>query len=158
MEIVKIPKMEKEEYDKLISEQYLCRIAFRGDKYPYIAPLLYIFDGNHMYFLSTNYGKKINLLKDYPHVIVEIENYQKDFSDFSFVSLFGKIIIVNDEKEENIVRNDFVKMIKERKLSSNIMIALGHSPNESFESLINEKRNAVWKLIDVEEIKAFKRG
>jgi len=49
-------------------------------------------------------------------------------------------------------------MIKERKLSSNIMIALGHSPNESFESLINEKRNAVWKLIDVEEIKAFKRG
>lgn len=158
MKIVKIPKMEKEEYDKLISEQYLCRIAFRGDKYPYIAPLLYIFDGNHMYFLSTNYGKKINLLKDYPHVIVEIENYQKDFSDFSFMSLFGKIIIVNDEKEENIVRNDFVKMIKERKLSSNIMIALGHSPNESFESLINEKRNAVWKLIDVEEIKAFKRG
>lgn len=158
MEIVKIPKMEKEEYDKLISRQYLCRIAFRGDKYPYIAPLLYIFDGNHMYFLSTNYGKKINLLKDYPYVIVEIENYEKDFSDFSFMSLFGKIIIVNDEKEENRVRNDFVKMIKERRLSNNIMIALGHSPNESFEYLINEKRNSVWKLIDVEDIKAFKRG
>lgn len=158
MEIVKIPKMEKEEYDKLISRQYHCRIAFRGDKYPYIAPLLYIFDGNHMYFLSTNYGKKINLLKDYPYVIVEIENYEKDFSDFSFMSLFGKIIIVNDEKEENRVRNDFVKMIKERRLSNNIMIALGHSPNESFEYLINEKRNSVWKLIDVEDIKAFKRG
>jgi len=49
--IVKLPKMSKKEYDKLISKQYLCRVAFKGDKYPYIAPLLYIFDGNYMYFL-----------------------------------------------------------------------------------------------------------
>jgi len=157
MEIVKIPKMKKSEYDKLISKQYLCRVAFRGDKYPYIAPLLYIFDGKHMYFLSTNYGKKISYFREYPYVLVEIEEYEKDFSDFSFMILSGKIIEITDEKEDIKIRKDFVDMLLNRKLSKNIMIALGHSPNESFEALINEKRSIVWKLIDVEEIKAFKK-
>ncbi|KYC52097.1 MAG: Pyridoxamine 5'-phosphate oxidase [Candidatus Methanofastidiosum methylothiophilum] len=157
MEIVKIPKMKKSEYDKLISKQYLCRVAFRGDKYPYIAPLLYIFDGKHMYFLSTNYGKKISYFREYPYVLVEIEDYEKDFSDFSFMILSGKIIEITDEKEDKKIRKDFVEMLLTRNLSKNIMIALGHSPNESFEALINEKRSIVWKLIDVEEIKAFKK-
>lgn len=158
MEILKIPKMEKEEYDKLISKQFLCRVVFKGDKYPHVAPLLYIFDGNHMYFLSTNYGKKLLFHKEHPYVIVEIEDYEKDFSDFSFMSLSGKIIEIDNEIDELRIRKDFVKMIQEKKLSKNIMIALGHSPNEPLESLINEKRNIVWKLTEVEGIKAFKRG
>lgn len=157
-DIVKLPKMEKTEYDKLISKQYLCRVAFRGDKYPYIAPLLYIFDGNHMYFLSTNYGKKISFFREYPYVLVEIEEYEKDFSDFSFMTLSGKLVQIVDEKNDEEIRKDFVKMIKERNLSKNIMIALGHSSDEPLESLVNEKRSIVWKLTDVEEIKAFKKS
>jgi nitroimidazol reductase NimA-like FMN-containing flavoprotein (pyridoxamine 5'-phosphate oxidase superfamily) len=58
MEIVKIPRMEKREYDHLIAEGYISRIAFIGKEYPYIAPFLYVFDGKFMYFLSTKYGKK----------------------------------------------------------------------------------------------------
>jgi hypothetical protein len=157
-DIVKLPKMEKTEYDILISKQYLCRVAFRGDKYPYIAPLLYIFDGNHMYFLSTNYGKKISFFRDYPYVLVEIEEYEKDFSDFSFMVLSGKLVQIDDEKNDEEIRKDFIKMIKERNLSKNIMIALGHSSDEPLESLVNEKRSIVWKLTDVEEIKAFKKS
>lgn len=157
-DIVKLPKMEKAEYDKLISKQYLCRVAFRGDKYPYIAPLLYIFDGNHMYFLSTNYGKKISFFIEYPYVLVEIEEYEKDFSDFSFMTLSGKLVQIVDEKNDEEIRKDFVKMIKVRNLSKNIMIALGHSSDEPLESLVNEKRSIVWKLTDVEEIKAFKKS
>ena len=157
-DIVKLPRMEKKEYDKLISKQYLCRVVFRGDKYPYIAPLLYIFDENHMYFLSTNYGKKISFFREYPYVLVEIEEYEKDFSDFSFVVLSGKLVQIDDEKNDEEIRKDFVKMIKERNLSKNIMIALGHSPKEPLESLVKEKRSIVWKLIGVEEIKAFKKS
>lgn len=157
-DIVKLPKMEKAEYDKLISKQYLCRVAFRGGKYPYIAPLLYIFDGNYMYFLSTNYGKKISFFREYPYVLVEIEEYDKDFSDFSFMVLSGKLVHIADEEEDEQIRKDFVKMIKERNLSKNIMIALGHSTDEPLESLVKEKRSIVWKLTDVEEIKAFKKS
>lgn len=157
MGIVKIPRMKKSEYDKLISKQYLCRVAFRGNKYPYIAPLLYIFDGKFMYFLSTNYGRKISYFREYPYVIVEIEDYEKNFSDFSFMILSGKIIEIKDEEEDLKIRKDFVKMLRDRNLSQNIMITLGHLPSEPFESIINEKRSIVWKLTDVEEIKAFKR-
>ena len=55
MDVVKIPRMEKQEYDRLIEKGYVCRIAFQGEKYPYIAPFLYVFDGSFMYFLSTKY-------------------------------------------------------------------------------------------------------
>ena len=37
MNIFKIPRMEKNEYDRLINDNYICRIAFRGDNFPYIA-------------------------------------------------------------------------------------------------------------------------
>jgi len=157
-EIIKIPKMDKSEYDELISRQYLCRVVFKGDTYPYIAPLLYIFDGNYMYFLSTNYGKKISFFREYPYVLVEIEEYEKDFSEFSFMVLSGKLVEINDEKKDRNIRKDFVEMIKERNLSKNIMIALGHSSKEPLESLVNEKRSIVWKLTDVQDIKAFKNS
>ena len=157
-EIIKIPKMDKSEYDELISRQYLCRVVFKGDTYPYIAPLLYIFDGNYMYFLSTNYGKKISFFREYPYVLVEIEEYEKDFSEFSFMVLSGKLVEIDDEKKDQKIRKDFVEMIKERNLSKNIMIALGHSSKEPLESLVNEKRSIVWKLTDVQDIKAFKNS
>jgi nitroimidazol reductase NimA-like FMN-containing flavoprotein (pyridoxamine 5'-phosphate oxidase superfamily) len=55
--------MDKKDYDKLISEGYVCRIAFQGEKYPYIAPFLYVFDGSFLYFLSTKYGKKLEYFR-----------------------------------------------------------------------------------------------
>ncbi|MGA9621667.1 pyridoxamine 5'-phosphate oxidase family protein, partial [Methanoregula sp.] len=70
MDVVKIPRMEKQEYDRLIEKGYVCRIAFQGEKYPYIAPFLYVFDGSFMYFLSTKYGKKQEYFKKSPHASV----------------------------------------------------------------------------------------
>jgi hypothetical protein len=58
MNIHKVPLMTKKEYDELIKERYVSRIGFKGE-YPYIAPFIYVFDGNFLYFLSTKYGKKI---------------------------------------------------------------------------------------------------
>ena len=56
MDILKIPRMEKQEYDRLIEKGYICRIAFQGEKYPYIAPFLYVFDGSFLYFGRAEYG------------------------------------------------------------------------------------------------------
>ena len=92
MDIVKMPFMEKSEYDQLIGEQYVCRIAFNGKSHPYITPFLYVFDGKFMYFLSTKYGRKVEYFKDNPLVAVEVERYSYDLSNFSFVSLFGRLI------------------------------------------------------------------
>ena len=156
MEIVKIPPMEKKDYDQLISDGYVCRIAFAGRKYPYIAPFLYVFDGTFMYFLSTNYGYKIQYFRQNPYVSVEVENYTPDLSKYTFVTLSGRLMEVEDVNEKKAIREKFVRLIKDRNLSNNIMAALGHSPEEPIESIVKEEKSLVWKLVEVKNIIALK--
>jgi uncharacterized protein len=158
MDILKIPRMEKEEYDRLIKENYVSRIAFKGDSYPYIAPFLYVFDGHHLFFLSTKYGKKIRYFNENPKVAVEIERISPDLSSYTFVTLLGTLIEVTDRTEGQRVRQQFVEMITTRALSGNVVAALGHSPAEPLESIVNENRSLVWKLDKVEEIVALKNA
>ncbi|MGZ4864466.1 MAG: pyridoxamine 5'-phosphate oxidase family protein [Halobacteriota archaeon] len=156
MDILKIPRMEKEEYDRLIEENYVSRIAFKGDSHPYVAPFLYVFDGCNLFFLSTKYGKKIQYFNENPNVAVEIERISPDLSSYTFVTLLGRLDEVTDIAEGRRVRQQFVTMIKTRGLSSNVFAALGHSPNEPLESIVNENRSLIWKLDRVGEIVALK--
>ncbi|NYB51519.1 MAG: pyridoxamine 5'-phosphate oxidase family protein [Methanobacteriaceae archaeon] len=155
MNILKIPSMSKNEYDEFIKKQYLSRIAFKGE-YPYIAPFLYVFDGKFIYFLSTKYGKKVELLKQDPKVAVEIEHYECDMSNYAFVTLQGNINPVDDEDEKVEVKRMFVDMIQDKNLSSNVLAALGHSPDDPPESLLKGERCFVWKLVNVKKIIALK--
>ncbi len=148
-DIFKMPRMGKTEYDRLVTEQYVCRIAFQGERHPYIAPFLYVFDGRFMYFLSTNYGRKMQYFRNNPSVTVEIESYSPDLSTFSFVALPGKLVEVVDAGQKEAVRESFVNLIKSKGLSSNVLSALGHSPEEPVEALLDGERNLVWKLVGV---------
>jgi Predicted flavin-nucleotide-binding protein len=156
MEIVKIPRMAKIEYDQLISEGYICRIAFMGEKYPYVAPFLYVFDGNFLYFISTKYGKKIEYFRRNPYISVEIEKYTQDLSNYTFVTMQGRLEEVEDAIEKKKIRHTFVEMITERRLSRNILAALGHSPTDPVEAILAEERSCIWKLVGVEDIVALK--
>ena len=148
MDILKIPRMEKQEYDRLIEKGYVCRIAFQGEKYPYIAPFLY--------FLSTKYGKKIDYFRKSPYVSVEIEKYTKDLSSYMFVTLQGYLEEVQDSIEKQIIREKFVDLIVERDLSCNILAALGHSPQDPPAAIAEEERSLVWKLVGVKDLVALK--
>ena len=57
-DVFKMPRMGKAEYDRLVEEQYVCRIAFKGETHPYIAPFIYVFDGRFMYFLIHQLRQK----------------------------------------------------------------------------------------------------
>ena len=155
MNIQKVPLMTKKEYDKLIKENYVSRIAFKGE-YPYIAPFIYVFDGNFLYFLSTKYGKKIKRFQANPKVAVEIEKYEDDLSEYRFVTLQGNIKQIEDYNDKLNVRKSFLKLIEDKSLSKNILAALGHSPNDKLESIIKDERSFVWKLVDVESIIGIK--
>jgi len=157
LDILKIPPMEKKEYDKFIGEQYVSRIAFKGD-YPYIAPFLYVFDGKFIYFLSTKYGKKVELIRSDPQVAVEIEKYNADLSQYRFVTLRGQIKEVTSEEEKMDVKGMFVELIKEKELSPNVLAALGHSPQDPPESILTGEKCYVWKLVNVKEIIALKNS
>ncbi|HIH03011.1 MAG TPA: pyridoxamine 5'-phosphate oxidase family protein [Methanoregulaceae archaeon] len=156
MEIVKIPRMEKGEYDRLIEEGYVCRIAFQGEKYPYIAPFLYVFDGRFLYFLSTKYGKKIDYFRKSPYVSVEVERYSSDLSYYTFVTMQGRLEEVEDSIEKKLVRERFVDLIVGRHLSNNILGALGHSPQDPPEAIAEEERSLVWRLTGVKDLVALK--
>ena len=158
MDPVKIPKMPKEEYDALIERQYVSRIAFSGAGHPYIAPFMYVFDGKYMYFLSTKYGRKMEYFKSDPKVSVEIEEYTKDLSTFTFVSLQGSLEEVKVPLQKKKVREQFVKMIKKNHLSTRVLTALGHTSQDTPEAILREDRSVVWKLVGVKDIVALKNG
>jgi nitroimidazol reductase NimA-like FMN-containing flavoprotein (pyridoxamine 5'-phosphate oxidase superfamily) len=149
MDIIKMPRMKKSEYDTIINEECICRIAFAGNSHPYIAPFLYVFDGKFMYFLSTKYGRKIEHFRRNPFVTVEVEKYSPDLSNFSFVAIPGRLTEVDDPKIKGIVREMFVQLITNRNLSLNVLSALGHSPNEPLDALLVDDRNSIWKLVGV---------
>jgi nitroimidazol reductase NimA-like FMN-containing flavoprotein (pyridoxamine 5'-phosphate oxidase superfamily) len=155
-DLVKIPKMPKEEYDALIKRQHVSRIAFAAADQPYIAPFMYVFDGKYLYFLSTKYGRKIEYFKRNPKVSVEIEEYSPDLSAFTFVSLQGYLKEIQEPGTKKEVRNLFADMIRKKGLSPLVMSALGHSPADPVEAIVREERSMVWKLMGVKDIVALK--
>lgn len=145
MTIFKLPKMEKPEIEKLLREQLLCRIAFKGGEYPYMAPFQYVFMDGSLYFHFTEYGKKMKLLERDKRVCVEIEKYKPDLSEYSFVVLRGKLKVVADWQE----RDKVIRMMAEegkRKLSTNFLAAHGFKKDEDWSSFTPEKTLIIVKL------------
>ena len=62
MSLVRFPSIGKHERDDLIERQTICRIAFKGSKYSYIAPFQYVTIEGTLYFYFTNYGRKMRTL------------------------------------------------------------------------------------------------
>jgi nitroimidazol reductase NimA-like FMN-containing flavoprotein (pyridoxamine 5'-phosphate oxidase superfamily) len=148
MTIFKLPKMEKPEIEKLLREQLLCRIAFKGGEYPYMAPFQYVFMDGSLYFHFTEYGKKMKLLERDKRVCVEIEKYKPDLSEYSFVVLRGKLKVVADRQE----RDKVIRMMAEegkRKLSTNFLAAHGFKKDEDWSSFTPEKTMIIVKLEDI---------
>ncbi|HOT05984.1 MAG: Pyridoxamine 5'-phosphate oxidase [Methanosaeta sp. PtaB.Bin039] len=155
---LKLPRMEKAEYDRLIEEEHICRIAFRGESHPHIAPFLYTFDKRHMYFISTRYGRKIRYFGQDPRVSVEVERYSPDLSSFCFVTLRGSLALVEDADQARAVRQSFVDLIRHKEISPAIMVALGLRPDQPPEALFEADDILIWRLVRVVEIIALKNG
>jgi len=149
--VLKLPKMEKQEVEKLIQDQVLCRIAFKGGKYPYIAPFQYACVNGTLYFHFTNYGRKMKLLERGDGVCVEIEKFQPDLSEYNFVSLRGRLKVVEDPNERDVVIR---KMSEEggQKISPNFLAAHGLKREDGWSSFTSEKPLIIVKLERVEEI------
>jgi len=146
----KLPKMDKAEIEKLIREQMLCRIAFKGRRHPYMAPFQYVFVDGTLYFHFTDYGKKMELLERDKRVCVEIEKYEPDLSEYRFVVFRGTLKVVTDPKERSrVVR----KMAEEgeQKLSPNFLAAHGFTKEEGWSAFTPEKPLVIVKLEDIDQ-------
>ena len=149
--IIKLPIMESHEIENLIQGQTLCRIAFQGAEYPYVAPFQYVYVNGSIYFHFTDYGRKMRLLERDNRVCVEIEKFQPDLSEYNFVSLRGKLTVVKDPKEREIAIR---RMAEEgrKKLSKNFLAAHGLKKEEGWSSLTPDKPLVMVKLISVKKI------
>ena len=150
MTIVKLPKMEKHEIDQLIEEQMLCRIAFKGAEYPYMAPFQYVFTNGSLYFHFTDYGRKMKLIERDKRVCVEIEKVLPDMSEYNFVVLRGKVKTVTDPQE----RAEVIKRMAQegkQKISPNFLAAHGFKKEEGWSSFSPEKPLLILKLEEIAE-------
>lgn len=147
MAVLKLPKMTEQEIWNLIKRKSLCRIAFRGEEYPYVAPFQYVVFDNTLFFHFTDYGKKMKLLQKDRKVCVEIEEYKEDLSEYCFVVLKGTLEVVTDCQER-------VKALKElamqgqEKLSPNFLAAHGLRKEDGWESLTPKNSSLVIVKID----------
>lgn len=145
---VEMPKMKENEIEQLIREQFLCRIAFKGDLQPYIAPFQYAYVNGILYFHFTDYGKKMSFLKQEPTVCVEIERYTSNLSEYGFVVLNGKLRLVDDHEERKTAIEKMAEVGK-KKISANFLLAHGFSQGSDWTDFTADKPILIIKLDEV---------
>lgn len=141
----KLPKMKREEIEALLDSESICRIAFMGDEYPYMAPFQYVRRGGALYFHFTDYGRKIRLLEADPNVCVGVERLEPDLSEYRFVALSGALERVEDVRE----RAEALRLLSEagrEGLSQNFLAAHGFEAEASWSALSGDAPLIVYKL------------
>lgn len=150
MSLVKLPKMERSRIEELLQNQVICRIAFRGEDYPYMAPFQYVYIDGTLYFHFTRYGKKMKLIEQDNRVAVEIETYKPDLHQYCFVVFRGELEIVSDLNE----RSKAIKRMAEvgsEQLSTNFLAAHGLKKSEGWQALNPNKPFNIVKLTKIVE-------
>lgn len=154
-EIVRLPRMGNRDIKELLGKQNLCRIAFKGSDYPYIAPFQYVQIGDTLYFHFTNYGRKMNLLERDRRVCVEVESYKPDMSEYSFVVMQGYLQVVEDPKERGKAIQEMARLGSER-LSENFLVAHGFNPEAGWSIFNSDNPLIIMKLREVSDVIGLK--
>ena len=147
---VKLAKMNKKEITELMMKQNLCRIAFKGTDYPYIAPFQYAYFNGTLYFHFTDFGKKMRLLERDNRVCVEIESYSSDLNRYNFLVLRGRLETVTDPVERAKAINNLAEEGKNR-ISTNFLAAHGVKKEEGWEAFVPERPLLIIKLKEIAE-------
>jgi len=147
MNLIKLPEMSDAEINKALESQNLCRIAFIDKDYPYISPFQYLYVNNIMYFHFTDYGKKKEILEKNRNVCVSIEKFTQDLSEYFFISIQGKLNLVEDSQERKQVIKKMILEAK-NKYSKNFLSAHGFDKNKGWDSFTDQNQ-LIYKLDDI---------
>jgi nitroimidazol reductase NimA-like FMN-containing flavoprotein (pyridoxamine 5'-phosphate oxidase superfamily) len=145
MKPYKLPKMSSKEISKLLEKEKICRIAFKGEEFPYMAPFQYVKMGEALYFHFTNYGKKMQLIEKDKRVCVGVESLKTDMSEYNFVVLKGELERVEDSGE----RAEAIRRLADagrRRLSENFLAAHGFLAEQGWDILSEDKPMVIFKL------------
>ena len=94
---------------EIFSREKVCRIAFKGEKFPYILPVHFVYVKDCFYFHSADKGRKIDLMEIDGRVCFEVDklieiksNKQACSWNTKYQSVIGTgtAIVVKDLKEK----------------------------------------------------------
>ena len=83
-----IHELTTAECHEVLSRCHLARLACCRDDHPYVVPISYDFDGEHLYGFST-LGQKIVWMRQNPNVCVEVDDVADRFH-WTSVLVFGR--------------------------------------------------------------------
>ena len=149
MSTLKLPKMDEVEIKQALQKANMCRIAFIDDKYPYISPFQYAYINNTLYFHFTDYGKKKEILKKNKNVCVSIEHLEEDLSAFYFISMQGKLDLVENEQEKLTILEQMVKNAR-MTYSQNFLSAHGYEKENEWD-VLTKKDQILYKFVQMRE-------
>ncbi len=132
MSIIKLPRMEEKEIKEAINTHNLCRIAFIDGDYPYIAPFQYVSIVDVLYFHFTDYGKKKQILLKNQNICISIEHFEPDLSGYYFISMKGKLKLVEDNDLKKEVMNRMVQSAR-NKYSKNFISVHGFEKSQGWD-------------------------
>jgi len=144
MSIIKLPKMDEDEIKEAITAHNLCRIAFIDGEYPYIAPFQYICIDEVIYFHFTDYGKKKQILKKNQNICISIEHFEADLSKYYFISIKGKLELVEDINLKKDVMNQMAKSVR-KKYSKNFLSVHGFEKNKGWD-VFTSKNQLIYRF------------
>jgi nitroimidazol reductase NimA-like FMN-containing flavoprotein (pyridoxamine 5'-phosphate oxidase superfamily) len=153
----KLDSMSSQEIKALVQTGQLCRIAFKGDEHPYIAPFQYAYLYDSLYFHFAAYGRKMQYLAEDPNVCVEIERNAPDMSDYRFVALCGTLVLVTDAAEKAAAIDALTNIARKASFSNKFLAAHGFGSNTDWNSFDATRPNLeVVKLTKIVEVTALK--
>jgi nitroimidazol reductase NimA-like FMN-containing flavoprotein (pyridoxamine 5'-phosphate oxidase superfamily) len=152
----KLEAMTPKEIKALVTSSNLCRIAFKGNKFPYIAPFQYVYLNGTLYFHFAAYGRKMDYLAKDPDVCVEIERNKVDMSDYQFVTFCGTLEIVHDPTEKEDVVGALASVAKSASFSKKFLAAHGFDSEMEWSSFQGERSFEVIKLVNIANINGLR--
>lgn len=81
-------ELNEQQINNLLCSQAIGRVACCDDKYPYIVPVTYVFDGEFIHCQSSE-GKKIDLMRTNPNVCFEVD-LCNSISNWQSVIVYGQ--------------------------------------------------------------------
>ncbi|HEX7087161.1 MAG TPA: pyridoxamine 5'-phosphate oxidase family protein [Vicinamibacterales bacterium] len=93
-----IHELPESECRDLLRRNHVARLACVRKDQPYVVPIQFDFDGEHLYFFAT-LGQKIIWMRENPHVCVEVEEI-RDKYNWATVLVFGRYEELRDQAHE----------------------------------------------------------
>ena len=99
---------------EVLHRSHLARLACCRDDHPYIVPIGYDFDGEHLYSFST-LGQKIVWMRENPNVCVEVDDIEDRFH-WTTVLVFGRYEELRTPVEHELARERARRLFEQREV------------------------------------------